>query len=295
MRCKGVICFALGVVTAFALSLRGLSMEASAQTPEPLLEAIVQLGPTVGRSVGIFSKQPTGWSKPSSTSVLAFGNYYGVQSGEAVYARAYLWFPLPPVPQGYVLSEAVLAVHTLDEQPWPFEGEASFGLYRVLAAWDEGMTWDSRPPVDSQSLAQTVVSSAGGVQWVQWDVTALVTAWLEGAVPNHGVLIAAVPVPDAPPDQSGNWAVAAHGRMITDTALAPRLALRYALAPTPTPTFTSTPQPPTSTPQPPTSTPRPPVPPPPSPTPTPTPVIALLPMTGARWYTPMAKWPCLWR
>ncbi len=292
MRRKGFICLALGVLVAFVLGLGGWGGGASAQTPEPLLEAVVQLGPTVGRSVGLFSRQPAGWAGPSSTSVLAFGNYYGVQSGEAVYARAYLWFPLPPTPQGYVLSEAVLAVRTLDEQPWPFEGEAAFGLYRVLAAWDESVTWDSRPPVDPQPLAQTVVSSTGGVQWVQWDVTALVAAWLEGAVPNQGVLIAAVPNPDAPPDQSGNWAVAAYGRMATDPTLAPRLTLRYVLAPTPTPTLTPTPLPPTPTPRPPA--PPPPVSPPP-PTPTPTPVIALLPMTGARWHAPLAKWPCLWR
>jgi len=252
---------------------------AASQAPEPI-QTIVQMGPELGRSVGVFSRMPNGWDTDHSTAVLACGNYYGAWTGEATYVRSYLWFPLPEPPTGYELREAWLEVYYLDD--WPFQGSADFGLYRGTAPWDESMDWSSLAPAETAPVTVTHVASAEASGWIRWNATALVAGWLAGET-NHGMMLAAVPSPDASPDASGNWAMAAQGRTGDDPILAPRLILWYAPVPTPTPT----PRPPDPTSEPPRPTsPPPPQPtatalPVPTPTPMPPPPVILLPMTGA--------------
>ncbi len=232
---------------------------------------VVQLGPDYGMSLGVITPQPDTWPTDHSTTILPFGNYLGPKTGQPVYSRAYLAFPLNELPAGAVVQQATLELYVDD---WPFEGSATLGVYQVTAAWDETMDWAGRAPLATPALAATTVSSTAG--WYAWDVTALVQGWVNGA-PNYGLALAAYPDPDAAPDATG-WAAAAQGRAGSDPTLAPRLTIVYALAQTPTPTPPA--PPPTQPPPTPTPSGPPPTQPPPTATPEVGPTPALLPISG---------------
>ncbi len=233
--------------------------QAYAQPPNPPLDVIPD------RSVGVLSEDP-GYGERWSTTVFPFGNYTGTVSGEAVFCRTYLHFPLD-VPAGAGIDRATLSVFVDDY--WPGPGSAPMSVYPVLADWaPEGVDWYDMaawPPLGG-AVATTVVSSDGG--WFTWDVTALVREWASGVRSNYGLALAA----SDPAAVTDNWAAA---RRLTagDPATLPYLTLAFAVPVTvtvvpPTPVPTETPAP------------APPPPPAPSPSPTPTPVPALLPETG---------------
>ncbi len=243
---------------------------------------VVQLGPDQGMSLGVITPRPDTWSTDHSTAILPFGNYLGAQTGQPVYSRAYLAFPLNELPAGAVVQQATLELYVDD---WPFDGSATLGVYQVTAAWDETMDWAGRAPLATPALATTSVSSTPG--WYAWDVTTLVQGWANGA-PNYGLALAAYPDPNATPDATG-WAAAAQGRTGSDPTLAPRLTIVYVLAQTPTPTPPA--PPPTQPPPTPTPSGPPPTQPPPTATPEAGPTPALLPISGG---SPSPPSPLLW-
>jgi hypothetical protein len=247
---------------AIALSLVALVLPTRAQTP-------LQILPEQG--VGVLSADP-GSGERWSTNVFPFGNYVGPVSGEDVFCRTYLRFPLGEIPAGATVDSVTLYVYVDDF--WPGPGSAPMSVYPVAADWPEGEGWNdvSAWPTLGEAVMTTTVTSEEG--WFTWDVTTLVWDWLQGT-PNHGLAVAA-----APGSAASNWAAA---RRLTaeDPATRPYLEIAF-LEPTATPTSpppTATPQPPP--PRPPTPTPQPPTPPAtPIPPPTATPGPILLPVTG---------------
>lgn len=270
----------MAILSMLVIVLLGSQFPLSGQVQaqgDPLVE-VIQLNASSGRSVGVFSEMPNGWSTEYSTEVLAFGNYVGNTSGTDIYIRSYLWFPIPALPAGYAFRDATLELYTRND--WPFTGNAVFGLYRVTENWDETMPWAERATAETTALSSVARDSTQPLGWVSWDASLLVQEWISGTE-NLGVMVAAMPQPDAAPSSSGNWALSTQGRTNPNTELAPRLTIRYTQLATPTPLPTDTPTPqPTATPAPPqpTSLPQPTAT--PSPTPTPEPVIPLLPETG---------------
>jgi hypothetical protein len=252
------------------LCLAALALTARAQTS-------LQVAPD--QSVGVLSEDP-GYGERWSTSILPFGNYTGTLSGNAVFCRTYLHFPLDGLPAGSTVQSAVLYVYTDDF--WPAPGGAPMAVYPVAAAWTPGgVDWldTAAWPALGGGVATTDVSSSGG--WFTWDVTALVQGWANGA-PNYGLALAAADLGSS----ASNWATA---RRLTasDPATLPYLAVVFT-APAPTATSTPAPQP-TSAPQPqPTAAPQPAAPT-AAPTPTPTPPPVLLPETGQSM-PPVALW-----
>jgi hypothetical protein len=251
----------LSSITVIALCLAALVLTARAQTP-------VQITPD--QNVGVLSEDP-GSGERWSTSIFPFGNYVGPVSGEDIFCRTYLHFPLGGIPAGATVQSATLYVYVDDS--WPAPGGAPMSVYPVTADWT-GVNWDdtSTWPALGGAVATTDVSSTQG--WYTWDAASLVQNWLAGT-PNYGLAVAATDLNST----ATNWAAA---RRLTsgDPATLPYLEVTF-VEPTPT----STPQPPTSTPQPPppppTATPQPPAPPAtPAPAPTPTPGPIMLPVTG---------------
>ncbi len=226
------------------------------------------------QSVGVLSEDP-GSGERWSTSVLPFGNYVGTTSGNDIFCRTYLQFPLGGIPAGATLHSATLHVYVDDF--WPGPGGAPMSVYRVAAAWTPvGVGWNDMGnwPALAESVSTGDVSSTAG--WYDWDVTSLVQGWLDGT-PNSGLALAAADLGA----MTSNWA-AARRLSADDPATRPYLDVTYS-----EPTPTSTPEPPpTSTPEPPppaTATSQPPIPtatPTPIPTYTPAPVPVLLPATG---------------
>lgn len=228
-------------------------VQGHAQPPNPPFDA------TPDRSVGVLSKDP-GYGERWHTAIFPFGNYTGTVSGEAVFCRTYLHFPLD-VPAGSVVQSATLFVFVDDY--WPGPGSAPMSVYPVMTDWTvDGVNWydmGAWPALDG-AVATTVVSSDGG--WFSWDVTGLVQEWTSGARSNYGLALAAADLEST----ASNWA-AARRLSADEPDTRPHLSVGY-IAPTATPGG-----PPTATPQPaaPTATPL----------LTPTPIPILLPETGA--------------
>ncbi len=212
------------------------------------------------RGVGVLSADP-GYGERWSTTIFPFGNYTGTVSGEPIFCRTYLHFPVETRPGAQVPS-ATLFVYVDDF--WPGPGGAPMSLYPVEEDWSvEGVDWTDMAnwPALGAPVATTMVTSDGG--WFSWDVRGLVEGWVSGARPNYGLAIAAADL-NAVTD---NWAAA---RRLTADSPETRPRLEYSLqipatvtiAPTPTPQVPQAPAPS------------------PAPPPTPTPVPALLPETG---------------
>ncbi|MDY6874666.1 MAG: DNRLRE domain-containing protein [Chloroflexota bacterium] len=265
----------LRLITGIGFCLAMLALPARAQVP-------LQIYPD--QSVGVLSEDPIDGDR-WSTSVFPFGNYVGPISGDDVFCRTYLRFPLDGLPAGATVQSATLYVYVDDF--WPELGSAPMSIYPVTATWTpDSVDWYDMGawPALGGAVATTDVSSDGG--WFTWDVTGLAQGWVDGT-PNHGLAVAAANLGSA----ESNWATA---RRLTagDPATRPYLEVTF-FEPTPTPTPQTSPLP-TSTPKP---TPKP-KPPPPAATPVPTPTLIptpepiLLPVSGLA-AVPAHLWPPL--
>ena len=211
------------------------------------------------RRVGVLSADP-GYGERWSTAIFPFGNYTGTVTGEAIFCRTYLHFPVEVRP-GVEVTIATLHVYVDDF--WPGPGGAPMSVYPVEEDWTvEGVDWYTMadwPALGAPVATATVTSDEG---WFTWNVRELVQEWVSGARPNYGLALAAADL-NAVTD---NWAAA---RRLTADSPDTRPYLTYGLgiprvitiAPTPSPTeIPASPAPP--------------------PMPTPTPIPALLPETG---------------
>ena len=264
-------------IAALVLCLVALALPAQAQ-------ALLQIYPDQG--VGVLSEEPASgdlWSE----SVFPFGNYVGPVSGDDVFCRTYLRFPLGAIPTGATIQTATLYVYADDF--YPGTGTAPISVYPVTEDWTPAsVDWTdvSAWPALTTTVATTVMSSTVG--WYGWNVTALVQGWLSGT-PNYGLAVAAEDLASTATDWAGARRLTAD-----DPATQPYLEVTFL---EPTPTFTPSPTPipePTSTPRPqpePTSPPPPAATATPLPPPTPTPEVVLLPETGER--PPVAGLPLL--
>ena len=256
------------VATLAAICLVVLALAAYAQTS-------LQIQPD--QSIGVLSEDP-GSGEQWSASILPFGNYTGTTSGQLIFCRTYLHFPLNGVPAGSTIQSAALYVYVDDH--WPDDSGAPMSVYPITVAdWPEGDGWNDPIawPALGGAVATTNVLPTEG--WFSWDVTALAQGWLDGA-PNYGLALAAADLGST----SSNWAAAR--RLTADNPdTRPYLEITY-LAPTPTPEPTSTPAPPAPTAPPPPAPAATPV---PVPTVTPTPEPILLPETGGN-VSSLAVW-----
>lgn len=66
----------------------------------------------------------------------------------------------------------------------------TYDVFQVLNAWDEGtMTHQTRPNLAGTAAASLTTVGTAVEVWHEWDVTALVQAWVDGAADNHGMAI----------------------------------------------------------------------------------------------------------
>jgi hypothetical protein len=78
-----------------------------------------------------------------------------------------------------------------------FNGEAmTLNAYPITADWNQSVTWSGMPASSATPAATTDVSglTAG---WVEWNITALVQAWMSGSQLNYGLAIYAPDGSDA--------------------------------------------------------------------------------------------------
>jgi len=63
-----------------------------------------------------------------------------------------------------------------------------FDVHRVTATWTEaGITWNNQSAYDA--TAEDEYQANGATGWKTWDITSLVTSWLDGTYSNYGVVV----------------------------------------------------------------------------------------------------------
>jgi TGF-beta propeptide len=143
--------------------------------------------------------------------------------------RAALRFPLASVPQGAAISSAQLSIYHDGTCVAPRLTAVPCAVgyvvdaHRILSSsWSR----EREPDFDERVAATDVVLAAGTPQWLAWDVTALVRAWLRGAAANNGLLLK-LQEGDESYGSSGPYGPSS---AFPNAALRPRLVVRYTAA-----------------------------------------------------------------
>jgi hypothetical protein len=110
-----------------------------------------------------------------------------VGSRETGTYRGYLQFDLPTIPDGAVVETARLGLLYFDNKP---EVAGNIGVYAVEESWNENdISWDNQPSCSSTPDNISNVPSSAGLSFVYWDISDLVQSWLDGSVPNYGMML----------------------------------------------------------------------------------------------------------
>jgi hypothetical protein len=127
------------------------------------------------------------WERALSYNANNARLYTGLVSGYE--KRTLIRFGLDELPADVRVQSATFGIR----DAWPGSGE-SINLFRVTAAWDEDEpTWGS---FADQYAPQVWASFQAQVGWGTADLTPLVTAWLDGSLPNYGLMLIAEPGQD---------------------------------------------------------------------------------------------------
>jgi hypothetical protein len=111
-----------------------------------------------------------------------YDNYYNFKI-----CRGLVKFNLAGLPAGQHVTQAVLRLNLQYSYDYP-DIARGIEVYRVNSGWTEtGVTWDTQPSYGGSYAMRSVQYLGWG--WHEFDVTALVRAWLEGVRPNHGFLV----------------------------------------------------------------------------------------------------------
>lgn len=111
-----------------------------------------------------------------------------VGTGNTGYSkRAVIQFDLSVIPPGAPVLWAYLGLTQL----WT-NGESEIDIHQVVDPWSEGkVTWDSFAKAYDPDLVGSFVTKSGAATR-KVKVSSLVSRWVSGIVPNHGVLLAEV-------------------------------------------------------------------------------------------------------
>lgn len=101
--------------------------------------------------------------------------------------RSYLKFDLGAIPYGAVIIDAQLGLFYVNSVG---TGAAPLGAYRVTGIWGEDtMDWGGQPGSEETPEDINAVPDSVALDWEYWGVSDLVQAWVNGSVPNHGVVL----------------------------------------------------------------------------------------------------------
>ncbi|MDY7079284.1 MAG: DNRLRE domain-containing protein, partial [Chloroflexota bacterium] len=133
---------------------------------------------------GVFGEVADGyiWAAEPDSSYNGLSLYTGIiGSGEK---RSLVSFGLDALPEGAVVRSATFGV-------WEYSGGSgeAITIYRITEPWSEGeATWASSAD-DYEAGVEWGSFVAGGPGFMTADVTDLVSAWVDGDVPNYGLIL----------------------------------------------------------------------------------------------------------
>ena len=102
-------------------------------------------------------------------------------------ARSLIKFDTSVIPPGTSISGAVLQVYLVSSYDYPGTTR-TITTYRIGSGWSEyAVTWNTAPSMGEAYGATGVTHGAWG--WFSFDVTNLVRGWINGTLPNYGVML----------------------------------------------------------------------------------------------------------
>lgn len=125
--------------------------------------------------------------KQGSPSSPWTGNYCKMQGSNTWYYRTFLQYDLSLIPIGAEVISAKLKVYC---SYWNDSGgSGTTNISRVTQEWDETtLTWNNQPTTTGTYLESNVRPPSVGT-WSDWDITNLVTEWVNETYPNYGLYI----------------------------------------------------------------------------------------------------------
>jgi len=101
--------------------------------------------------------------------------------------RSLVRFDLSGLPPGAQINSATLRLHLTGSWDYP-NRYRTITTYRVGSGWAEmAVTWHNKPSCQEAYGSNSVKEDAWG--WYDFNVTALVQAWVSGSQPNYGIMV----------------------------------------------------------------------------------------------------------
>lgn len=120
-----------------------------------------------------------------------FGNGVSLVTDDADFAkdlRPFLQFDLSSIPANSLINSAQLELYLRDngnDDPNP-NASWTVEIFPVTTPWDaDTITWNNQPNISSLLEASITVSTEG--IFYSWNITALVSNWVDGSVANNGI------------------------------------------------------------------------------------------------------------
>ena len=105
--------------------------------------------------------------------------------------RSALQFDLSAVPAGAQVSSATLGINRIGcitSVSQPCGTDHVLDVHRMTSAWSESSTY-SQLTFDATASGSYTLVRGTAAGWMTWPITSLVTAWVNGTQPNHGLLV----------------------------------------------------------------------------------------------------------
>ncbi|MCK4315331.1 MAG: DNRLRE domain-containing protein, partial [Anaerolineae bacterium] len=121
-----------------------------------------------------------------STSDMWAG-YDDYLSPDGKIVRSLIQFDVSAIPSGTSIDSAVLRVYLVES--WDYPGRTrTVTAYRIGSSWSESsVTWNTRPSCAEAYGSDSVTHGSWG--WYSFDVTNLVSGWVDGSLSNYGVML----------------------------------------------------------------------------------------------------------
>lgn len=101
--------------------------------------------------------------------------------------RSLVRFDLSGLPPGAQINSATLRLYLTGSWDYP-NRYRTITTYRVGSGWAEmAVTWHNKPSCQEAYGSNSVKEDAWG--WYDFNVTALVQAWVSGSQPNYGIMV----------------------------------------------------------------------------------------------------------
>jgi len=116
-----------------------------------------------------------------------WAGYDDYLSPDGKIVRSLIQFDVSAIPSGISIGSATLRVYLVGSWDYP-NRTRTITTYRIGSAWSESsVTWNTCPSCAEAYGSAPVTHGAWG--WYSFDVTNLVRGWVNGSLPNYGVML----------------------------------------------------------------------------------------------------------